>query len=211
MSDQDDFKLVRPFGPTMVKLKMPEKLVENLNACVDDYDASKNNNQFRDHGNQLAGNVSQEIAIEKELVISTGWLNFLGDNTKRWIQETTERTIKKFELHNTWIVRQYEKEYNPAHIHTGHVSGVGYLKVPKTMGKTVQSEKPVNKNGCIDFLYGSPSFLAPAQQTIVPEIGVLYLFPHYLMHTVYPFWGYGERRSISFNASVDNDIYEHFG
>ena len=36
----------------------------------------------------------------------------------------------------------------------------------------------------------------------------LYLFPNYLMHSVNPFYGDGERRSISFNAIIDEKIYD---
>ena len=40
-----------------------------------------------------------------------------------------------------------------------------------------------------------------------PEVGNFYLFPNYLMHTVYPFTRYfdEERRSVSFNAKIDDD------
>ena len=37
-------------------------------------------------------------------------------------------------------------------------------------------------------------------------------FPNYLMHTVFPFKNTkDERRSISFNAYIDNDIYNVYG
>ena len=42
----------------------------------------------------------------------------------------------------------------------------------------------------------------------IPEVGHFYLFPNYLMHTVYPFNEEGERRSISFNAKIDSEIYD---
>ena len=50
-------------------------------------------------------------------------------------------------------------------------------------------------------------FLSPSQHQITPTVGKFYLFPHYLMHTVYPFNADGERRSLSFNTEVDEDIY----
>ena len=43
---------------------------------------------------------------------------------------------------------------------------------------------------------------------IKPEVGDFYFFPNYLMHLVYPFNGTDdERRSISFNAKIDEKIY----
>ena len=44
---------------------------------------------------------------------------------------------------------------------------------------------------------------------ITPKVGEFYIFPNYLLHTVYPFYGKDEeRRSISFNALIDEDIYD---
>ena len=34
-----------------------------------------------------------------------------------------------------------------------------------------------------------------------------YIFPHYLFHSVNPFIGSGERRSLSFNAKIDEEIF----
>ena len=43
---------------------------------------------------------------------------------------------------------------------------------------------------------------------VEPKLGDFYLFPNYMMHTVYPFKDSDEeRRSISFNADVDKNIY----
>jgi len=51
--------------------------------------------------------------------------------------------------------------------------------------------------------------MSDAQYKITPEVGDFYIFPHYLMHTVYPFKDTDEeRRSISFNAVVDEKIFD---
>ena len=47
----------------------------------------------------------------------------------------------KCTITESWIVRQFQNEYNPLHLHSGHISGVGYLKVPKNMGETFQKNK----------------------------------------------------------------------
>ncbi len=52
-------------------------------------------------------------------------------------------------------------------------------------------------------------FLSQAIYNIEPKVGDFYFFPNYLLHTVYPFNGTNEeRRSISFNALIDNEIYD---
>ena len=41
--------------------------------------------------------------------------------------------ITKFNIIETWVVRQFKGEYNPVHYHQGDLSGVGYIKLPKNM------------------------------------------------------------------------------
>ena len=43
-----------------------------------------------------------------------------------------------------------------------------------------------------------------------PKVGDMILFPHYLMHTAYPFKSKGERRSFSFNLEIDKKIANVF-
>ena len=67
--------------------------------------------------------------------------------------------------------------------------------------------KEVNKNGHIEFVHGSKMFLSNSQMFVKPQVGKFYVFPHYLMHLVYPFKGQGERRSISFNGEIDQTVF----
>ena len=92
-------------------------------------------------------------------------------------------------------------------MHSGHISGAGFLKVPSTFGETFQKDKK-NLNGKLVLIHGSKSFLCNSKYEITPEVGDFYIFPHYLMHTVYPFKDTNdERRSISFNAKVEDKIF----
>ena len=96
-------------------------------------------------------------------------------------------------------------------MHSGHISGAGFLKVPKTLGKYVQEEKHGVKDyvgGTLNLIHGSKQFLSNSNFKITPQVGDFYFFPHYLMHTVYPFKGTDEeRRSISFNAKIDESTF----
>ena len=109
-------------------------------------------------------------------------------------------------------MRQFENEYNPLHSHSGHISGVGYLKVPDNFGETVQKNKSGNFNGNLQLVHGTKMFLSPVMLNIEPKVGDFYFFPNYLMHAVYPFKNKSaERRSISFNALIDQEIYGNIG
>ena len=82
------------------------------------------------------------------------------------------------------------------------MSGVCYILLPENFGEKSQSQKRNNPNGCIALAHGSAQFNSPAIKLVTPEVGKFILFPNYLLHTVYPFKGPGERRSFSFNADI---------
>ena len=58
-----------------------------------------------------------------------------------WINSHSGEKITKFEMIESWVVRQFKNEYNPIHNHSGHVSGVGYLKVPENLGNISEKKK----------------------------------------------------------------------
>ena len=128
--DTEDIKVIRPFGPTIAKVKIPENLVKELNDYTDSIISNDQKKKDLDWGKNLVGNVKQEFVIEKDFMEKIGWGKFLATNVREWIRQTNKREVTKFNIMNSWIVRQFKNEYNPSHWHNGHVSGVGYLKVP---------------------------------------------------------------------------------
>ena len=208
MSSKIDFKFIRPFGPVICKVTMPDEIINNLNNYVDKIIDDKKKVEELDHGKNLAGNVQQEFVLEKDFIEKSKWGNFLSACAKTWIKQTLNQEITKFQLISTWIVRQFQNDYNPIHTHGGHLSGVGYLKIPKNFGEYYQKTKVNNQNGKLALVHGSKMFMQESTYTVTPKVGDFYFFPNYLMHTVYPFTGTDEeRRSISFNAYVDDNIY----
>ena len=206
-------KHIRHFGPSILKAKIPDELVKKINDYVEEIIKSKEKSAQLNFGEGLVGDVTQEFFLDSEFVKSSGWLNFLGNCTKEYVLKSEGRTISKFELMKTWVVRQYQHEFNPTHWHSGHISGAGFLKVPKSFGESVQKKQ--NKGyhgGKLELIHGSRAFLSNSSLRIVPEVGDFYFFPNYLMHTVYPFKNTNEeRRSISFNAKIDEKTWDIFG
>jgi hypothetical protein len=211
MSSEINFKFIRPFGPAICKVTMPEEIINNLNNYVDQIINNEKKSKVLDHGKNLAGNVQQEFALEEEFVKKSKWGNFLSACAKTWIKQTLNQEITKFQLISTWIVRQFQNDYNPIHTHGGHLSGVGYLKLPKNFGEYHQKTKVNNQNGKLALVHGSKMFMQESTYTVTPKVGDFYFFPNYLMHTVYPFSGTNEeRRSVSFNATIDDNIFNVF-
>ena len=163
-----------------------------------------------DAGKTLIGNVAQEIFLSQEIIKESGWLSFLANATRTWIKYALNKEITKFNINSSWVVRQFSNQYNPVHWHSGHISGAGFLKLPPTFGKTFQNEKK-NSNGRLVLIHGSKSFMSDSKYEIIPKVGDFYIFPHYLMHAVYPFKDTNEeRRSISFNAVIDEKSFNVF-
>ena len=207
----DKINFIRPFGPSIAKIKIPDEIIFSLNDYVDKTILDEKKSKLLDHGKDLAGNVKQEFMVEADLLKSSGLLDFLGKSVARWIETSDNKKITKFNVISSWIVRQFQNEYNPIHYHGGHISGVGYLKLPKNYGEPFQSSKKNNVNGNISFIHGSRMFNSSSNINVEPKLGDFYLFPNYMMHTVYPFYGNEERRSISFNAKIDDDVYNVYG
>ena len=212
MDKKVKFEVIRQFGPSVFKIQIPDEILEKLNVYTEKIINNKKISDQQDHGGALVGDVAQEIRLEKDFMLEIGWIQFLGSCVSKWIEISTKKKVTKFNLKNSWIVRQFKNEYNPTHYHSGHISGAGFLKLPKTFGKHVQEKNIDYKGGNLQLIHGNRLFLCPSLLDIKPKVGDFYFFPHYLMHTVFPFRGSEEeRRSISFNATIDEEIFNVYG
>jgi hypothetical protein len=213
MSDKVDFEIFKSFGPSILKVKIPENIINNLNNYVDQTISDDKKIEKQNLGEGLVGDVTQEFSLEQDIMEKTGWGNFLASCVSNWINMEMKKKITEFKIRKSWIVRQFKNEYNPTHWHSGHISGAGFLKVPNTFGKHVQNKQNrVYRGGNLQLIHGSKMFLCESTFTIMPKVGDFYFFPNYMMHTVFPFKDTNEeRRSISFNADIDNEIYNVYG
>tara|TARA_B100001142_G_scaffold319840_1_gene363880 strand:- start:91 stop:699 length:609 start_codon:yes stop_codon:yes gene_type:complete len=192
-------KIQSPFGPKIAIVKIPKKIVSKINKEVDNILQNKTKTKKSDYSKKLVGEVKQELALSKTFV-NKYLINFLKNNIKNFIKKSSNKKINSIKLKNFWVVRQFKNEYNPIHYHSGSISGVGYLKIPKNFMK---SKKKSKTNGTIDFIHGSRSLLNKSIFNHKPKVGDMIIFPNYLMHTAYPFNVDGERRSFSFNIDID--------
>ena len=201
-----NFEILKPFGPSILKVTIPEQIILDMNSYVDNL--IKNNEKAKelDHGKYLAGNVTQEFRLDVDFMKKIKWAEFLAKSCHKWLMDGHNIEMKKFDIIASWVVKQYKNDYNPIHYHSGQISGVGYLKVPKDMGETAQKSKTVNHNGKLVLIDGSKKFVCNPTYIINPKVGDFYFFPSYMMHTVYPFYNTEEeRRSVSFNAKIDDE------
>ena len=199
-------KILSPFGPKIAKLKLPQFLIKKINAEVDKILSKKQLVKKLDYSKKLVGQVKQEFQLPKAFV-KRNLEKVITKEVKNYIKKTTGKNTSKVNIKNFWVVRQFNNEYNPIHFHDGHISGVGYLKIPLFKSS---SKKLIKTDGSIDFISGNKMLLSESIHNHQPKTGDVILFPHYLMHTAYPFKSNGERRSFSFNLEIDQKIANVF-
>ena len=199
-------RVVSPFGPKIGIIKIPKKIINQINKEFEKIVKNKNLSKKNDYSKKLVGQVKQEIELSKSF-INKYLKQFINENINKFLKKALNKKSNKIKIKNLWVVKQLKNDYNPIHFHNGDLSGVGYLKIPKNLTK---GNKKLKTNGTIDFIHGSKSFLSNSIYNHIPKVGDLILFPNYLMHTAYPFKKDGERRSFSFNLEVDKKVSNIF-
>ena len=188
-------EILKPFGPPLYKNNITINEIDKINNYIDDVliiDEKKK--KELDASNSLVGKVREEIFIEKEF-LEKDLLKIIGPHINKYLISCNYKFHELINIDSCWVVRQYESEYNPVHSHNGDVSGVLYLKFPQ--------KRESEKDGSISFINSPNFFLNRGYITLVPEVGSIFLFPSYVLHTVYPIRkNKEERRCIAFNASL---------
>jgi len=204
--------------------KMSQEVIQTLN----DYLDAKLKDPFRKslsgdlvgqihQGEQLSMNYETEELHEFRTMVENLGVAYL----RHFVEQTgTMIRPKQVVTDKLWSVHSYEGDYNPIHDHlTATPMGISFTtwtKVPKQIGKTadgkdIEDYNLYNSSGAIDgfinFTYGlnqtaDPERLRPSQSRYVkPEEGKLLLFPSWMQHVVYPFFGKGERRTVAGNMN----------
>ena len=123
-------KNLKPFGPSIGRTKVSQNFLNKLNKEFDERSVTKK----IDYSSKLASQIKNEIKISNNF-IQKNLKNEITKNIKIFLLNEKIKNIKKINILNLWVVRQFKDEYNPIHYHEGDLSGVGYLKLPKNMTK----------------------------------------------------------------------------
>ena len=81
-----EFKLIKEFGPSILKVKIPNNIINKLNLYIDNIVDNKSLSDELDHGEKLVGDVTQEFKLEEKIMRESGWANFLANCTSKWIE-----------------------------------------------------------------------------------------------------------------------------
>ena len=193
------YDIYQPFGPSILKVKMPQEYVNQINAKADIIFKDEKLSKKYDWSHNLAGNVKREVAIDHNEI--KGFPEFMVTMSDQYLTKVLPEHITDAKVSfRVWVVSQYAGDFNPVHIHDANLSGVAFLKIPSGFEEEYKKEDHHPTAGCLEFLGSIPNHFARHSYIVKPEVGDFYLFPSWLTHQVYPFRCKGERRSMAFNV-----------
>ncbi len=215
-----------PFSIPILQFNLEQPYVDMVNEYSDKVVASKIKSKELDWSDNLVGNVRQEHVIEEDVwlrspeenkdsllhymnVVGNHYLDQVYDNLPNepnsYRVKTPRPDANELLVNTSWIVNSVAGDFNPPHMHYGHISCAGWLQVPDCITKGEERDEA----GIFEFVHGSPAFMVDTKYPIKPEVGKFVMFPSWLQHTVYPFRGKGVRRSMSFNFVLRNKPKEN--
>ena len=202
----------------LMAVQFPDAFVDDINKHIDEVIVPSNVS----HGSQLVGQINQN---EKSAQWTFPLDSDMGKNFKSVIDSCATNLLKDkigysrdslAEAFEAWTVHSYAGDYNPLHAHgcqtQAGLSMIMYLKVPKCIEDKPSFPSLHNASGDIDghtglitstnTIHDVYRLKLDAQEYIKPKKGFMIIFPNWLQHCVMPFFGEGERRTMSANFNI---------
>ena len=89
-----EYNLIKGFGPSILKVKIPNDIVNSLNSYIDNIVENKSKSKELNHGEKLVGDVTQEFKLEEQIMKESGWGNFLANCVSTWIDLELKKNFK---------------------------------------------------------------------------------------------------------------------
>ena len=202
----------------LMAVQFPDEFVNDINDHIDNVIIPSNVS----HESQLVGQINQS---EKSAQWTFPLDSKIGKDFKTVINSCATSLLKDklgynrdsvAEAFEAWTVHSYSGDYNPLHAHgcqtPSGLSMIMYLKVPKCIEDKPQFPSLHNASGDIDGFTGLITstntindvyrLKLDCQEYIKPKKGFCIIFPNWLQHCVMPFFGDGERRTMSANFNI---------
>ena len=211
-----------PFGPVIMETKISDDLHNILLTRADQLREGTHPNkeiniETNDYRTRLAGCLSEEYSYknaftpEEDKIINDEF-TFLAAHYTNCAYKANK--IKRFKIRQpneiimqkpVWVNYMKSGEWNPSHAHTGKISCVTYLRVPKEIEEENEKADHTKRSntpsaGRIEFQFGNVGMPYSSGGYIrTPQEKTIFLFPAALSHQVYPFQADTERVSVSVN------------
>ena len=205
----------------VMRVQFPDDVIEEINDHIDDTIIPNN----VDYSPGLVGQIRQSEKSKQLHFPHEGdeYGEQLNTVLLKLAHEYMDRTVGlpcDIDMQSMWTVHSYEGDYNPVHDHGTRtqmgLSCIMYLKVPPQISALDNPSEQFGglneSSGAVDgFTYltwgtngvRDINMLRPiTEEYVKPEVGTMLMFPAWLRHGVNPFFGEGERRTMSANINV---------
>ena len=224
-----DLKINQIPAITFLEGKLPRVMLDELNAHIDEHREKMADYSSNLVGQIKQTEKSQQLSLDRSNPTVQGLINLLGSAGRAFLKSYSGQIPMAggasafdkapIDCFSMWTVHSYEGDYNPLHDHDVSYdqkcmafSIILYCKVPPQISYEGRGNK-VHSNGgatdgCTYFNWGTNTgadhlVLKPkTDRYVVPEEGKFLIFPSWLNHSVAPFYGKGERRTLSANFRV---------
>ena len=207
---------------TMATIYFPKEFVKEINDYIDKTTIPKN----KDYAHLLVGQIRQDkrsaqLDFPMDTEFGKKFKNVIDNCATKLLKQGFKRELTAH-TYECWTVHSFSGDYNLLHDHGVEtnitpigMSSILYLKVPDCIKEKHKNDTEylemdhTNASGDVDgftqILWGVTSrkemldLKHPSSEYIFPEEGKMIIFPHWLLHSVTPFFGEGERRTLSAN------------
>ena len=200
----------------MITGMLPENAVEEINKHIDDVIIpTQDSVSYNLVGQINQGKKSSQLDFDLKTPYGQQFKGMLDSFATALLQQGYKREGKADTV-ECWTVHSYAGDYNPFHSHgtltPAGLSCILYLKVPDCIKEKPEVPTLTSASGECDgftqLIWDTATTLdlyslkTTGQEMIKPEVGKMLIFPKWLNHQVYPFFGEGERRTLSANFNV---------
>ena len=215
---------------TFLEGRLPRTMLDELNAHVDEHREKMADYSGNLVGQIKQTEKSQQLSLDRSHPTVQGLMNLLGSAGRAFLKSYSNQIPLEggadgfdkapIDCFSMWTVHSYEGDYNPVHDHGTRtpmgLSMILYLKVPPQISELDNPSEQFGglnqSSGAVDgFTYlvwgvngmRDINILRPiTEEYIKPEVGTMLMFPAWLRHGVNPFFGEGERRTMSANLNI---------
>ena len=217
-----EFNVITPFGPKVGVGALPKAIYKKFEKIA--------NKTLKEEelplNSELAGRINSEYRINDKHFTNTNLGAFVDKSVEVYLrtcimevqgEAAAKNTQINLERWDGWVNEMKSYEYNPAHFHphcqistifffSNHEDFMGTpIHTLHGPDKTDGHLKDYTTDGCLEFICkseGSAGQIELGSWRTAPQKGDFYIFPAYLLHTVYPFVSDKTRISASINYNV---------
>ena len=224
MTEKMTYGVLPLYKSFVIQINVDDEVIQSLNKYLDVLQESKSR---KSHAHTLVGQIrqqkeSQQLLMDynhedcrkfKQIVLTAADV-YRQQFFKLSPRKSSEERIPQID--DMWSVHSYEGDYNTMHTHGCKtlmgISSVLWTKVPKQITDlpiqgSLQNASGAN-DGFLGFVCGDGDVTDVERlkfsgyTPVKPEVGSLYVFPSWLQHLVWPFFGEGERRTVATNINM---------